>query len=283
MECISPIYIKQKNFKGHVPCGACAFCLENNRSAWSFRLHQEQQNSITSHFLTLTYEDKNCPLIVEDDTGEITGYTLQKDHLQLFHKRLKERQRKYLKKERVKDWPQIRYYSIGEYGGQFERPHYHSIIFNITRGILSELHEIWEKGFIKVGTVTESSIHYVTGYVHKKKEHPPGSQKPYATMTKHPALGDIYLQQNSDWHKDSYERNHVIYNGYKMPIPRYYKDKIYSRTTRNLIANRAIRKGDASHIKELESFKKLTNKSPSSYYAERREAQRKKLELNQKK
>lgn len=70
---------------------------------------------------------------------------------------------------RFPDSPNLRYYTVGEYGTQTHRPHYHSIMFNMQPQLLRELPEIWGQGITHHGTVTQASIHYVTKYVIEKE------------------------------------------------------------------------------------------------------------------
>ena len=39
-----------------VPCGRCAFCLQNRRSQWMFRIHHEMKTQeVPGWFITMTY------------------------------------------------------------------------------------------------------------------------------------------------------------------------------------------------------------------------------------
>lgn len=152
MKCIAPIGLRNSDGVTFVPCGKCNFCLERKRSDWSFRLKQEHKVCFSSYFLTLTYDDKHLPL---SDAGLPT--VVRRD-LQLFTKRLR------FANAEVCDWP-LRYYSVSEYGTRTLRPHYHSIMFNVDRRILTRLDKLWPEGHVHVGDVTPASIHYVTKYV----------------------------------------------------------------------------------------------------------------------
>lgn len=113
--CLNPI--KTKNSPDPVPCGKCPECRNRRATGWAFRILQEYKKATTAHFLTLTYDETRVPR--NNDTGYAT---LNKSDVQNFIKRL----RKYSKKGTKK----IRYYAVGEYGSETQRPHYHIIIFN---------------------------------------------------------------------------------------------------------------------------------------------------------
>lgn len=150
MQCISPLSLKRGDVRTVVPCGKCNFCLQAKRADWTFRLKQELKVCRSASFLTLTYDDSHLPVV--------GGFpTLRKDHMQKFMKRLRKETSK------VSDLS-IRYYSVGEYGTRTERPHYHSIMFNVPLEVMDRLRDIWSLGQVMVGTVTGGSIHYVTKY-----------------------------------------------------------------------------------------------------------------------
>lgn len=148
MKCISPLWIRKSGYT--VPCGKCNFCLASKRVDWSFRIAQELKVSSSALFLTFTYADE-CPEIPRSPSGLLE---LDKTHMQLFMKKL-----------RLEQESKLRYYSVGEYGTLTQRPHYHSIMFNLEPQVIARLDQIWSYGFVHVGEVTPASIHYVTKYV----------------------------------------------------------------------------------------------------------------------
>lgn len=144
--CISPLSLKHGDERHVVPCGKCNFCLQAKRADWTFRLLQELKVSHSAFFLTLTYEDKNLPMVGNRPS-------LCKEHMQKFMKKLR----------KVNSLP-LRYYSVGEYGTKTDRPHYHSIMFNMDRKGLDKLRATWGHGNVHVGEVSVASIHYVTKF-----------------------------------------------------------------------------------------------------------------------
>lgn len=108
-----------------------------------------------SCFVTLTYDEKNLP---KEQNLEIS-------HAQKWLKRL----RKQLSPEK------IRYFLVGEYGDETQRPHYHAAIFGLDpvyTGQASDtsqlINKTWGKGNTMVGTLTTQSASYIAGYVTKK-------------------------------------------------------------------------------------------------------------------
>ena len=178
---------------------------------------QEDKVSLSSHFITLTYDTKNLKLTKN-------GFmNLDKRDIQLFMKRLR-------KDNKTK----IKYYLCGEYGGKTNRPHYHVLIFNVD---LKTIQPNWNQGQIHYGQVAEASVGYTLKYMAKPTKVPlhknDDRQREFSLMSK--GLGKSYLTTNMiKWHKaDLLERMYCnIKDGKKIAMPRYYKDKIYNNEER---------------------------------------------------
>lgn len=220
--CDFPITLKRGLFIGDVvPCGRCISCIESKRAGWSFRLNQELKDSITSTFLTLTYDENHLP-----KSGK-----LDKRDLQRYFKRVRKTTRK------------LRYYAVGEYGDENHRPHYHAIVFDADNSTLLYQWKDGEgepKGRVSTDTVTEASIHYVTGYVgnkYGKLDPKTGKQtkgwsvddiRPFSIMSK--GLGKRYIKYATKYHKSNFTTQTIKEGGQKTNIPRYYRDKIFSES-----------------------------------------------------
>lgn len=206
------------------PCGKCPACQKRRIHQWTFRLQQEDKKSISSHFITLTYDTKTIPITPRGN------YSLDKRDYQKFVKRLR--------KASPCNGRPIKYYMVGEYGEDRDRPHYHAIIFNATA---ENIIRSWDNGIVHFGTVETKSIQYTVGYFSK------GSQIPcndyddripkFALMSK--GLGLNYLTKAMQaWHKKDL-LNRMYLNGSdkkKVSMPRYYKNKIYHDLQRKAIA-----------------------------------------------
>lgn len=235
-KCISPIKLKKQEIS--VPCGKCLPCMKNRASNWSFRLNQEAKRATTAYFITLTYDTQNVQITKN-------GFmTLHKPDFQAFMKKLRK-----LNKNK------LTYYAVGEYGGKFNRPHFHVIMFNLDlatliptlakyfqRGVLPMDgtincdSPIWDKGHVTVGQVNEKSIGYTLIYISKGGEVPKHQRddrvKEFSLMSKR--IGDNYINQNvKQWHKADllnryYVPIHTSKGLAKAPLPRYYKQKLYT-------------------------------------------------------
>ncbi len=225
MSCDSPYMLK--NPKAHipgqdpeipVPCGKCPPCRKRRVDQWVFRLLQEDLDSHSAYFITLTYDTQFVPI-------SPNGFmTLEKSDFQDFMKRL-----------RKLNSSKIKYYMCGEYGTQNWRPHYHAIIFNVEDEDMIE--QAWTLhgeliGSTHVGNVTRSSIAYCAKYIDKGKRIPAFTKddraEEYSAMSK--GLGAGFLTQAAiDYWSSNLDQNYIkLPDGTKLPMPRYYRDKILS-------------------------------------------------------
>lgn len=205
---------------------------------WSFRLQQESHRSDLALFVTLTYDNDHVPITKKK------FMTLSKKDVQLFFKRL--RKLAWLQNPKA---PKIKYYAAGEYGPKTFRPHYHLIIFNADYELIEQA---WTLGDIHYGHLSAASAAYTLKYISKDStlKYFPGDdrQKEFSLMSKR--LGDNYLTPEViAWHRKlvtqevlnpltgelvqhqtpNLERyNLTVPGGYKIAIPRYYKNKIWT-------------------------------------------------------
>lgn len=251
MRCTHALVVSVDGRKEFVPCGKCNFCLQARRSEWSFRLRQELRASESSHFLTLTYEKAPQENGIE---------TLRKKDLQDFFKRLR------------KSCPtKIRYYAVGEYGTRTIRPHYHALLFNApTKFLESSLDSTWSHGHTMIGTVTDSSIHYVTKYHVNKVGDYPGRAPPFVLMSRRPGIGSRYLDTHAKWHLHGL-KSFTQMNGFIGRMPRFYADKIFTKEQKQMINSLAPSEREA-YFKEIARLSKLGHADPHSHYLERLKA-----------
>lgn len=236
-----------------VACGKCMNCRNKRISGWAARLMKEDMHSSMSFFVTFTYDPAHVMFC------EKGRPTLWPSHLTNYWK--------LLRKKNVK----FKYYACGEYGSNRKRPHYHAILF-IKETTLSPTQVInlidstWVHGETFSGTVTAESIAYTLKYISKK-----GSVPEYAGDKRHAefqrsskGLGLDYLQKIGHWHLDDLlNRAYIpLQGGGKAPIPRYYKDRIYTLEQRLLIGQHMEEtqyRPDYHNIVELrkKSFEKI--------------------------
>ena len=219
-----------------IPCGKCIGCRADQAQSWGVRLYHEASLYSENCFLTLTYNQENCPS------------ELDKPELQKFFKRLRRHQERPLK-----------YFAVGEYGSQTRRPHYHAIIFgtDYLEGAYSirddlygnrRIDRAWGLGEAAIADAGLGSIFYVAGYTQKKLEDP----DTFNIMSKgrRKATDDQITPLGYDWCKNNLERLQVektVYAGGRCyPIPpayfEWFPDELadVKEENRKLVTKRSI-------------------------------------------
>lgn len=172
------------------PCGRCLACRINRRRIWAHRIVLESMQHDRNAFVTLTYAEPP------------EGGSLEPKVLSDWIKRL----RWHLEPRR------IRHFSVGEYGDNTARAHYHSAIFGdgctlgptrLVAGGRFEcqcpfclaVRQTWSIGISTVGQLTDQRAAYIAGYVTKKMgssksvEVLPAKYPPFARMSLKPGIG----------------------------------------------------------------------------------------------
>lgn len=221
MSCNSPVRIRNNSRKHNtqylfndVPCGRCYDCRKAHAAKWQARLSNHNKGGTPPLFVTLTYNDDN--LIY---AGELP--TLHKPDFQNFVKRIRKLTR-----------AQVSYYAVGEYGGKFQRPHYHAIMWNVTVDMVARAWSLDGKmlGRIEAQQCADGAIRYVTNYTVKTRlsdDQLLGRLPEFSLMSK--GLGNDYLTpEMHQWHKQNKANYTILPGGIKSTLPRYYKDRIFS-------------------------------------------------------
>lgn len=170
---------------GYYPCGQCLPCRINRKRLWTHRLLLETLAHGDNSFVTLTYREDH--------------ESLDPKHVQDWLKRL----RKQFEPLR------LRYYIVGEYGTQTQRPHYHAALFGYPSCTYGQsryklyrncckwcdtVRDTWNHGNILLGTLEPASAQYIVGYVMKKMTNPQderlnGRHPEFARMSLRPGIG----------------------------------------------------------------------------------------------
>lgn len=245
-----------------VPCGKCPPCMKRRVNEWCFRLEKERELYPRSYFLTYTYSDEN---LVYTANGLPTLYY---PDLQKSFKRL----RKATKGK-------FSYYLVGEYGTLTERPHYHVLMFASDEITEEAIIKSWINpadsfinGHIEFGEVTQGSMRYCLNYFNKGRKIPVDDNDDrlpeFSAMSK--GIGLKYLDQKIvKYILDHPEKQTLMLAGQRMPIPRYYKKKIFFQVPDEVVElNPAL----AVYLDDLDQKRKLfieNVKKLNSYDSER--------------
>jgi len=223
--CLTPINLKKETWKAklndtyhmqQVPCGKCLECLKARVNSWFVRIQNEKDSATSAYFVTLTYDD--CNLSYSDNGNMCLNYR----DTQLFWKALRDINGKSTK---------IKYFLVGEYGSKTYRPHYHAIVFNVTDPDFFT--KAWKYGNVHVGKVSPASTYYTLKYALKraKKIH---KKDPFDDRTIEKALmskgiGLNFLTEDMvAYYKEDVSRPVTMIGNKKLPLPRYYRDKLFT-------------------------------------------------------
>lgn len=258
--CLTPVRLKSGD---DVPCGKCAHCIQTKRTHWAVRVYNECITCELGFFITLTYSNEFLTWV--DDVP-----VLQYDDVKKFFKKVR------------KEGYNFRYFLVGEYGEKSGRPHYHLIL--VTDNVKFDVYkfcEKWNLGFSHIGLISMASIMYVLKDMLKEVDmfkDVPRAFKPHILVSN--GFGAKYIEKLKYWHKrHPVERNYVILNGFKVSMPRYFKDKIYSKFDRRLleVARDNIRQSDlflypATNTKKVKEAR-LKERNKTKIFEEKRKKQ----------
>lgn len=222
--------------KMQVPCGQCIGCRLDYSLHWAVRCLHEASLHERNSFITLTYDDDHLP----------TDGSLVKHHFQDFMKRLRRRNSHHDEFGNFWRLP-IRFFHCGEYGDDFDRPHYHALLFGFdfpdrklwrnrygVPTFTSEyLESVWKYGFSTVGDVTYESAAYVARYCVKKMTGDKAFwhyisndgvmlQPEYTLMSRRPGIGSAWY---GEFGSDVFPSDEVVVAGKVRKPPRYYQKK----------------------------------------------------------
>jgi len=263
VECDNPYYVRfpipkvedGKPIYGFgAGCGKCLVCLKKRKSAWSFRLQEEQLDSFSSAFVTLTYNDRFLPFGETGPTGNKQDHFHFIKWLKYYEKDLRLKRRGSIsegelerKRLGIKEDKPLKYYGIIEYGDQFNRPHMHYIIYNVKDWENIKL--AWSSqvkqgskyypgesmGRIEVDECNVNTIDYVLKYITK---HDPqdgdfeDKEKELSFMSK--GLGAGFINPGSLRYIQQPHGNQVVnQRGNKTALPRYFNKKYLTEAQRN--------------------------------------------------
>lgn len=215
--CYYPFYVNDKP----VPCGYCPACCLRRSNSWAFRCYQETLRSDSILWIRLSYDNYHLPI---SSNGRAS---LDKKAIQKFIKRYR-----YYHKG---PYRKLKYFLCGEYGSQFQRPHYHILFFNADPLYLVDA---WRDAdgqligeiYIDPRPFDLQCVIYTCGYMLKPCTAGYGKdtrERKFLLMSK--KIGDNYLTPKQvSYHWLSAERNFVtLPGGIRLPLPRYYADKIF--------------------------------------------------------
>lgn len=221
-----------------IPCGNCLGCRQARARDWMVRCQLEASRHKLVCWATLTYSNENLPT------------TLQRRHLSGFVKRLRSRIGEEL--DRRGQPRRFRHFGCGEYGEKYGRPHYHIILFGLSKKDEPAITAAWGMGRVQVDRLEPAAIAYVAGYSAKKHddnrktwvavgrfeqldretgEVTAGTyrnviyQSAFLLMSRKPGIAGDARKYSSSW------RSTAIWDGAEVRVPRYLHESYKAHAT----------------------------------------------------
>lgn len=251
--CIKPWY--RTDIGKTIPCGGCIACRADKQKLWTERIRTESQGKRCT-FLTLTYDEKHVPYGADGITQ-----TLKKKQLTNWLDNIKH-QLKNIKLP-AGNTAKFKYLAVGEYGGIFQRPHYHILIIGLDFHEMDrKFQELWKNGITKALPITDGRINYVTKYMMKSQNgalaeeqyDKKGIERPFLLAAQ--KLGTEYMLK----HKDEINKTGYIKSGTrKIQIPSYFKNILQSYDMDSVQAREEQKRKDAKERDEKAIKEKYRN------------------------
>lgn len=256
-----------------IGCGKCIECTKQKANQWKTRLMEDIKTNTNARFVTFTFSNESIQLLIQDIPNGYKGYDIDNAIATLAVRRFLERYRKEHKTS-------VRHWLITELGHNgTENIHLHGIIWTNTS--LDNIEKHWKYGWIWKGKkinnqiinyVNEKTINYITKYV-TKIDNIHKNYKPIILCSK--GIGANYINtSNSKTNKFKNAETKETYTtrtGTKLPLPIYYRNKIYTEEQREKLwtikLDKEIRyvlgekidisQGDQKYLEALEAAQKI--------------------------
>lgn len=198
-----------------IACGRCYECRQAKRREWLARLNEEFETTKFVKVITLTFKTERY-----DEEEDPNVFAAKK--IELWRKRIVKRYKKA--------W---RYWLITEKGHLgTERTHLHGFIFEDVTD--AEIEESWIEGFVYAETKSsENAVDYCLKYITKNDDKHPDF---YPRIFCSKGIGRNYVKKwdavKNKFAGEETDENYVTPHGQKVPLPIYYRNKIYTEKQR---------------------------------------------------
>ena len=218
-----------------VGCGKCMECLKQKANNWRVRLLEEVKSDNRGHFVTFTFSNESLVDLRDRYFKEsgIDGYLLDNEIA-------KKAIRLFLERWRKEEGVSVKHWFISELGHEgTENVHLHGLIWTDKSG--EYIRKKWNYGFIwdsveSDGYVNERTVNYIIKYCTKLDEKHK-EYKPIILCSK--GIGGGYFNR-IDYKLNKFkgkktDSSYKSSNGYRMGLPIYYRNKIYSDSEREVL------------------------------------------------
>lgn len=219
--CFADLSVIPPDYYVYVPCGECWQCRRQFRQELCLRLKAELSTipyNTRCYFVTLTFSDHALSRHRSDYRVPVVRY------LDILRKR----------------FGKFRYFFLSELGDENGRFHYHGILFGLPDVPYSCLTKLWHYGRSWYGWVTGRTCGYITKYITKQQFDTKLEYSPVYIRSK--SLGCGFENRGLSYvrrYLSHFDKSSVfdgslpncvsLPDGYNYPLPRYYRDKFFSR------------------------------------------------------
>lgn len=238
----------------NVECGKCYECRRKKAREWKVRIAEQLKETPQAIFFTGTFTDERIEKLSKKyDIPEKNVNELATREVRLFMERL----RKYNNGKSIKHW------IVTEKGHtNTRRIHIHGIFWHENKQQLSWLlKQQWIAGYSYQGTyVNMKTVNYIVKYMTKTDLDNPEFN---GIILASPGLGKNFIN-SYDGKKIKYVKKNEIQrtietyrldNGQKIPLPKYYKYKLFTEEEKELLWIEKIEEGYSYVMGEKHSTK----------------------------
>lgn len=212
-----------------VPCGWCLNCRVDKRNFLEDCCNYEFNNFGCGAFVTFTYDDNHIPMVTSPIDFKIRP-TLRRDDVKKFLYRLRSKIRYSGINTKLCN-PKFKMLYVGEYGDEFQRPHYHFLFFGLDFMACEKLfYDSWQLGLIDSLPIKDGCFRYVLKYLdkqlhgdYKKQIYDDNNvESPFSYHSINFGKG-LFTKQI-----DYIEKNNYSYKvgAFARPLPNYYKKQL---------------------------------------------------------
>lgn len=233
----------------HVPigCGKCMECRKQKAREWQIRMMEDIKVNRNGIFVTLTFSNESVnELNNVDGMDKLNGFEKDNAIARIAVRRFLERWRKEFGKS-------VRHWLVTELGHEgTNNIHLHGIIW--TNEDARMIPTIWKYGYAWIGQemngkiknyVNERTVNYIVKYINKSDE----LYTEYNSIVLcSKGIGSNYCD-TYDFVQRRFQKNgktletYRLPNGSKVPLPIYYRNKLYSDLEKELLWLQKLDKG----------------------------------------
>lgn len=248
MSCVRPFYVKDTRnpVNGQLvefPCGVCQQCLMARSRLIELRAKYEHKSHKYAAFITFTYNDDNLPFSLNTLVPTLRRLDFHR-YIDTVRHRARSVSSEFFE-------PSFSFLACGEYGDQFQRPHYHVLFFGVDFAHCRDfLKRSWPYGSIMVQPVMPGSVRYVVKYLNKTSKLYDSAyinndvERPFVTWSK--GFGRKFFAD----HACDIAVYGAVRDGQRfLPVPSYYRNLYYRMSIDNI--RDGVRRATARHSVDL--------------------------------